>query len=398
VRWTVCTLLLLVAAQARGDDPPTFHQEVLPILQRRCQVCHRDGGVGPFSLERYEDAADMASMVAEVVENRRMPPWHADPKVGAWENSRRLSDGERDTLLAWARGGAPAGDPAQAPAPRSWPKEWALGEPDAVLEAAAADVPATGVVEYRYSKIRSDFGEDKWVTGYEIQVGAPEVVHHVLVFLEFPDGSQRKVKGGLKGYFASALPGDMVSMLPAGTGKRVPRGTTFVFQLHYSPNGTAARDQTRLGLHFGEPEAIEREAKTVALFNTELRVPPGAKNYVVRARYRFKEDVYLYGLTPHLHLRGKSFYYLLLGPDGSSREVLSIPAYDFNWQTTYRLEQPLLVRKGSKMLGIAHYDNSAENPANPDPSAVVRFGEQTWDEMMIGYMDVYPTRKRGGGK
>ena len=220
----------------------------------------------------------------------------------------------------------------------------------------------------------------------------------MLVFLKFPDGTHPRLKGGLKGYFASALPGDMVAMLPPGTAKRVPRGTTFVFQVHYAPNGKAQHDQTQLGLHFGDPQAVEREAQTVALFNTELRLPPGAADYVARARYRFKEDVYLYGLTPHLHLRGKSFDYVLIKPDGSTQEVLRIPAYDFNWQTTYRLREPLLIEKGSKMLGIAHYDNSPDNPANPDPSATVRFGEQTFDEMMIGYMDVYPVAGGRGGQ
>lgn len=381
------------APAARADGgAPTFHRDVEPILQRRCQVCHRPGGVGPFPLLTYDDVTADLATIAEVVSDRRMPPWHADPHVGTFENSRALTDAERRTLFGWIEAGGPRGDPAHAPPPREWPSTWALGEPDAIVETPAPfRVPARGVVDYQYFRVPTDFGEDRWITGMEVRVEAPSVVHHVLVFVKYPRGvgPSPEVRGGLEGYFASALPGDQAMTFPAGTAKRLPRGSTLVFQVHYTPDGEARVDRTRLALYFAKPgQQITREARTVALNSTGFAIPPGVKGHEVRARYRFTEDTILHGFTPHMHLRGESFKYLLLYPDGTSRPMLVIPRYDFNWQTTYRLAEPVFVPKGARMVGLATYDNSSDNPANPDPTRTVYFGEQTNDEMMIGYMDV----------
>ena len=196
------------------------------------------------------------------------------------------------------------------------------------------------------------------------------------------------MRGGLQGYFASALPGDSIKPFPKGTGKWLPRGSSLVFQVHYTPDGTKRVDRCKIGLTFAEEKDIERRVQTVALNQTRFAIPPGAKDHVVRGKYTFPEDRVLLGMTPHMHLRGKSFRYLIKFPDGTSKALLDIPRYDFNWQNTYRLKEPLYVPKGSKVIGIASYDNSEDNPANPDPTKTVRFGEQTWDEMMIGYMDV----------
>ncbi len=388
-------LSLAFVTGARADEPapaaPTFHRDVEPILQQRCQVCHRPEGVGPFPLLTYDDVAADLATIAEVVSDRRMPPWHADPHVGAFENSRALSDAERATLFAWIEAGGPRGDPAHAPPPREWPSTWALGEPDAVLETPTFQVPARGTVDYQYFRVPTDFGEDRWITGMEVRVDAPTVVHHVLVFVKYPReaGPSPQVRGGLEGYFASALPGDQAMTFPAGTARRLPRGSTLVFQVHYTPDGEARTDHTRLALYFARPgQRIEREARTVALYSTGFAIPPNVKGHEVRARYQFREDTMLHGFTPHMHLRGESFRYLLMYPDGTTRPMLVIPRYDFNWQTTYRLAEPVFVPKGARMLGLATYDNSADNPANPDPSRRVYFGEQTSDEMMIGYMDV----------
>ena len=385
-------LLVLLAPLTRADEgakAPTWHGEVEAIFQRRCQACHREGQAGPFPLVTREDVEANAETIAEVVRERRMPPWHADPAVGRWQNDRRLSDAEQAALLSWISGGLPAGDPAQAPAPPSWPADgWHIA-PDAVISMPRAfKVPATGVLQYQYFDVPTDFGEDRWVEAVEVQVGAPAVVHHVLLFLKFPDGSEPRLKGGLKGYFASGLPGDMVMPFPAGTAKRLPRGSRIIFQMHYTPNGTPAEDLTRVGLKFAEPMTVQRELRTESVFSVDFRIPPRAPAHEVRARQRFKEDTLLFGLLPHMHLRGKSFKYVLREPDGREEVLLSIPHYDFNWQNGYRLAEPRFIPKGSLIEGTATYDNSEENPANPDPSRDVGFGEQTWDEMMIGYMDV----------
>lgn len=386
----------LAAGWARGEEPdssPTFYEHALPIFQRRCQVCHRPGAIGPFSLLDYEDAAGNSAMIEEVVQMRRMPPWHASPDVGQFANSRRLPDDEREVLMSWARSGAKRGDPALAPPPVAWPDPdaWRIGEPDAVVELPQdVSVPATGAVDYVYVSVPTHFGEDKWVRGAEIRVTAPTVVHHVLVFALYPDPSRSpRVRSGLKGYFASYLPGEDVALYPEGTGKWLPRGATLVFQLHYTPDGEAHQDRARIGLVFADdPAEVKRRIRTRALFDTKFKIPAGAPRYEVRAHYDFERDEVLTALLPHMHLRGRSFRYLLRTPDGRAVPLLDVPRYDFNWQNTYRLAEPLFVPRGSRMIGVATYDNSRKNRANPDPTRAVKFGEQTWDEMMIGYMDL----------
>ena len=379
------------AADAKAPAAPTYYEHVAPIVQERCQVCHREGAVGPFPLTTYKEVVGWSAMVQEVVETRRMPPWHADPKVGHFKNSRRLSDLERDTILNWVKAGVPKGDKAKAPQPKSFPAPtaWRIGEPDAVLEMPEAfTVPATGSVDYQYWEIKTDFDSDKWISGIEVQIGAPEVVHHVLVFVAYPNRRRSpRVRGGLKGYFASALPGDSIELFPKGSGKWLPKGSTLIFQVHYTPDGTERVDKSKVGLVFAK-EKVERRVETIALNQTRFAIPPGDANHTVRGTYEFTEDKVLFGLLPHMHLRGKSFRYLLKRPDGTSQALLSVPRYDFNWQNTYRLQEPIYIPKGSRVIGIATFDNSDQNPANPDPTKTVRFGEQTWDEMMIGYMDV----------
>ncbi|MBL4847713.1 MAG: hypothetical protein JKY65_19520 [Planctomycetes bacterium] len=395
----LCTLAGVVRA---GDPPeaaksgkapakPTYYEHVAPIVQERCQVCHRKGAVGPFSMTTYKETAGWAAMIEEVVETRRMPPWHADPKVNSFKNSRRLSDLERDTILNWVKAGAPKGDKAKAPPKKTWPdpKAWRIGTPDAIVEMPESfTVPATGVVPYQYWEVKTDFESDKWIQGIEVQIGATQVVHHVLIFVHYPNRRRSpRVRGGLQGYFASALPGDSIELFPEGSGKWLPKGSSLVFQVHYTPDGTKRVDRSKIGLKFATTK-VERRVQTVALNQTRFSIPAGEPNHVVRGTYVFKEDKMLLAMLPHMHLRGKGFRYLLRRPDGSSLALLSVPRYDFNWQNAYRLKNPVFVPKGSKVIGVATFDNSDQNPANPDPTKTVRFGEQTWDEMMIGYMNV----------
>jgi hypothetical protein len=387
----VLCLSSLASLALAEDSPPTYHRDVEPIVQQRCQVCHRPGAIGPFDLVSYEDALANSAMIEEVVRTRRMPPWHASRDSGPFSNKRALPDAERQAILDWVEAGAPKGDPAHAPAPVTFPdtKAWQLGDPDLLVETPEPfEVPAQGAVDYQYYEVATGLTEDRWVSHWEIKVDAPEVVHHVLVFVVYPNrGQSPRVRGGLKGYFCSMLPGDSLEPFALGSAKFLPAGARLRFQVHYTPDGEVRTDRVRLALKFAPRGTSPRRARTVALATTRFAIPAGAADHPVRARYTFERDSMLLGLTPHMHLRGKSFSYLLIYPDGSSKRVLEVPRWDFNWQNTYRFAEPLFVPSGSKMVGVATYDNSAKNPANPNPKRTVRFGEQTWDEMMIGYMD-----------
>jgi hypothetical protein len=387
-----------VAAQDSPETPaasekkaPTYHEDVAPIIQARCQMCHRPDAIGPFALMNYTDALGNSAMIDEVVRTRRMPPWHADEATTVhFSNSRVLPDAERQTILDWIDADCPAGDEANTPAPITYPdpKDFSF-KPDAVYKTPVEfKVPPVGSIPYQYYLVGTHFDEDKWVTGWEVKVDAPSVVHHVLAFVVYPNRADSpRVRGGLNGYFCSMLPGESLEPFPLGSAKLLPKGASLRLQVHYTADGEPHTNVVHLALQFAKPGATPRRARTVALSTTRLRIPPYDANYKARARYTFRRDTLLMGLTPHMHVRGKSFNYLLIQPDGTKRHLLNVPRWDFNWQNTYRLKEPLFVPAGSKMLSVASYDNSKANRANPDPSRKVRFGEQTWDEMMIGYMD-----------
>ena len=381
------------------DAALTYHGRVSRILQRNCESCHRDGGAGPFPLSSYESARGFASMIAYVVEREVMPPWFASADTGHWANDRSLSESDRTDLLAWVESGAPEGDPADAPLPRAWVAGWSIGEPDAVVEIPEAiDVPAEGVVDYYYEYVKTDFPEDRWVQKMEILPTAPQVTHHVLVFLEEPGRKglrdrrrapdEPAFQGGLGGYFASTVPGQQPTVYEPGMAKRLPKGAWLKFQIHYTPNGEATRDRTRIGFVFADAPP-RREVETAAATTVRFEIPPGAPSHEVAASYRFEEDGVLLSFFPHMHLRGKAFRYELVAPDGETTTLLDVPRYDFNWQLHYRFRDPLEISAGSVIRATGWFDNSADNPANPDPSRTVGFGEQSFDEMMIGYFDWY---------
>jgi hypothetical protein len=377
----------------------TYHNRVSRILQRRCQECHRGGGAGPFPLESFEDAKDFSAMIAFVVEKEIMPPWFADPETGHWANDRSLSERDRRALLEWVSNEAPEGDAADAPLPRQWVAGWSMGEPDAVVEIPEPfDVPAEGVVDYQYVYVKTDFPEDRWIQKMEILPTAPKVTHHVLVFLEEPgrksiDDENRKpgepfFQGGLSGYFASTVPGQQPAIYPPGMAKRLPKGAWLKFQIHYTPNGEPATDRTRIGFVFADAPP-RTTIETGAAFDTDFEIPPGARKHEVEASFRFEKNAVLLSFFPHMHLRGKAYRYELHYPDGESQVLLSVPRYDFNWQLHYQFEEPLEIPAGSVLEATGWFDNSAENPANPDSGIAVRFGEQSFEEMMIGYFDYY---------
>jgi len=367
----------------------TYAANVAAILQQKCQSCHRPGQVGPFPLLTYDDTRRHAATIREVVDDRRMPPWHADPRYGHFENDRSLSARQRATLLAWVDQGCPLGDAQAVPAPRAFAEGFSIGKPDLVIEMPEPyTVPAQGTVPYQYFRVPSGFKEDKWVQAAEARPGDPSVVHHVLVAIDDhtrrTEADERRVP---QSHFVAYAPGDLPMSLPPGIAKRIPAGSGFIIQMHYTPVGKVRTDRSSIALIFAK-EPPRREAHTLGIIQPEFEIPPGADNHSVESTYVFPADAELYSLMPHMHLRGKSFRYTATFPDGRREILLSVPGYDFAWQSVYRLTHSRQIPKGTRIDCLARFDNSSKNPSNPDPSLKVVWGEQTFEEMMIGFIDV----------
>ncbi len=389
-----CVLGLKPATTVAPPAAPTWNARVARIVQRNCQECHRPGENGPFPLLTLADVKQNADMAKLMVARGAMPPWFADPSNGPFSNDRSLSPRDKADLLAFLDAGCPEGDPKEAPLPVAWETGWRIGKPDLVLEASRTiPVAAEGTMNYQHVAAFPKLDEDKWIAAMEVRPTAPEVVHHVLVFIRYPRSDPRFTQfdsgEGLRGFFAAMVPGQGVIEFPEGTAKQLPKGATLVFQIHYQPNGTATTDQPRIAFRWAS-KPPEREVRTFGVFDTRFKIPPGAENHRVSATREMEEDGRVLAFVPHTHLRGKAFRFELIRADGKKETLLDVPHYDFNWQLAYRLREPIDVKKGEKIVATAWYDNSAKNPANPDPTKTVRFGEQTTDEMMIGYFDFVP--------
>jgi hypothetical protein len=414
----VLTLGVTIAATAGTvTSTPTYYKDIAPVLQNRCQECHRPGEVAPMSFMSYEQVRPWAKAIKTAVLTRKMPPWFADPHVGKFSNDRSLSQPEIDTLIAWIDGGTQAGNPKDAPAPRQFAEGWTIGQPDVVFQMPAAiDVPASGVVDYTYIVIPTGFTEDKWVQFAEARPDARSAIHHIIAFLR-PPGSRwlKNAKPGIpyipegfkgrtqtgesrqpQGNLDDQIPGELlVGFAPGlpptqckpGEAKLIKAGSDIVLQLHYTPNGKATTDRSRVGLIFAK-EPPQRRVMSMLAMNAFLKIPPGDANYETHARATVPLDVNLVALTPHMHLRGKDFLYTAVYPTGEKQVLLNVPHYDFNWQLSYVEDQELLLPKGTRIECVAHYDNSPNNPANPDATKEVRWGDQTFEEMMIGFFDV----------
>lgn len=379
------------ARPTQADSNVTYSNQVSRIFQKHCAECHRPGQIGPFPLLTYEDTNGWAEMIGEVVRENRMPPWHASPEYGAWSNSRDMTIEEKRLVEEWVAAGAPEGDPKDLPSPTEFQEGWSI-KPDVVV--AMSDkpyaVPAEGVVQYQYFHVDPGFKEDKWVKAAEVKPGARSVVHHVIVFIQKP-GAQASFQQGrgeqplnadlLVGY----APGLPATTLPDGMAFRVPAGSKLIFQLHYTANGVETNDISSVGLVFASPNEVRCVVNTLPCINPMLSIPPGADNHPVESKFEFKRDARLVMLMPHMHLRGKSFRYDLIYPNGQRETLLDVPRYDFNWQNAYYFAEPKYVPAGTTMHCLAHYDNSAANLANPDPTKRVKWGDQTWEEMMIGW-------------
>ncbi len=379
----------------RGTEV-TYSKHVAPILQNRCLGCHRPGQVAPFAMTSYDEVAGWSETIAEVIEDNRMPPWHASPDHGKFANARNLPDDEKRVLLDWVKAGAPEGDRNDLPPAKSFTDGWQLPrEPDLIVSMRDKpyDVPASGTVRYQYFSVDPKLTEDKWVSAAEIQPGERSVVHHVLVFAK-TDSELRKFDG--EGAFLAAyVPGFLPQQYPTGMAKLVPAGAKLIFQVHYTPNGKPAKDVSRIGLLFADEASVTHAVMTSeARKSGGLIIPPNADNSRHEANSpKSPVDVQLLNLMPHMHVRGKSFRYELQTVDGRKETVLDVPRYDFNWQTSYQLAEPLHVPAGASMHVVAHYDNSENNRNNPNPKSTVRWGEQTWDEMLIGYFDIAVPRE-----
>jgi hypothetical protein len=408
----LAVLPLAAALSADGRTPlvrppvPTFTKDVAPILYKNCTTCHRPGEIAPMSLLTYEDARPYAKDILDEVGEGHMPPWHADAPAGTFENERRLSDAEKKTLLDWAANGAPKGDDKDLPPPPEYTEGWAIGTPDLVLEMQEPfTVPAEGTVPYQYFYVPTNFTEPKYVQAIEARPGNREVVHHILVnYMAKPDLTRtpvlrmnqewsklpdpvigdhaprrsRETPTRLIGTYA---PGTRPQIFRPGTALRLEPGGVIELQMHYTANGkTGATDRTRIGIVFSK-DPSPREIRPAAFYNGTLMIPAGSSNTSVPGEVTFLQDTLVYGLLPHTHLRGKSWKYELVLPDGTSTTILSVPKYDFNWQTYYMFKDPLQVPKGAKIVSTAWYDNSPANKHNPNPKADVTWGDQTWEEM-----------------
>jgi hypothetical protein len=414
IRYLATAFLFAAAAFAASKASPkvTFNQDVLPVLQERCQNCHRAGEVAPMPLLSYEETRPWASAIKEAVLLKRMPPWFADPHASkTFSNDRSLSKQEIETIVAWVDAGAPEGDSEARPEAVAFVDGWNIGEPDVSFEMQQEfAVPAEGVIDYQYLVIPTGFTEDKWVERAEIRPGNRAVLHHVIVFVRPPDSTymgeakpgeffvpgsyderkqkqkQKQKRNDKRDFLIGFAPGTVPEELEPGQAKLIPAGSDFVLQLHYTPNGKATTDKSYFGLVFAEQPPRERVV-TMAVSTEDFVIPPGAPNHRVDAEMKVKNDMTLTALLPHMHLRGKAFEYRVIFPDGRKETLLSVPRYDFNWQLSYYLEEPLFLPKGAKLECTAWYDNSPNNPANPDPAKEVRYGDQSWEEMMFGFFD-----------
>ncbi len=402
----------------------TFAKDVARILNTHCVECHRPGQIGPFSLTSYEDAIGWADTIDEVVRQGRMPPWHADPRYGHFANDSRLTALEKKTIADWVQAGTPEGDPKDAPPAPVFAEGWRIPKPDVVFTIPKPyKVKATGTIDYQFFVIDTGFTEDKWIQAAEVKPSCRAVVHHALIFAQPPSeplvlnpdtmtpqkgvlnrggGGARqggnRPAGGPRGrgpteggfiskWLAAAVPGARPMWLPEGMAKRAPAGSRLVIQIHYTATGAPQEDQCSIGLVFADPKAVRKEVVTDMVANPRFEIPPRAPDFKVEAERVLEQDEEVLAWMPHTHVRGIGFKYEAIYPDGKKEVLLNVPRYDFNWQNTYVLTEPKLLPKGTTLRGEARYNNSASNLANPDPNHAVHWGEQTWEEMMIGYYD-----------
>lgn len=404
-------LVVFAASTLAAAPSVTFYKDVLPIVQSRCQECHREGEIGPMTFTTYKEVRPWAKAIREVVQTKKMPPWFADPAYGHFSNDRSMSEQEIKTLVNWVDSGAEEGPIQDAPSAREWPNGWGIPKPELVVSMPSAfEVPANGKVDYQYIVVPTGLKEDKWVQMVEARPSARSVVHHIVVYIRepeskwlrgeavpgipfvpprtTPDGKPRSdIGGGGSDILTIYTPGNVPDMFRLGQAKLIKAGSDLVFQMHYTASGKAAADKSMVGLIFANERPAER-VLTVAVMNDKFVIPPGDGNYRVPGGATLPNGSTLLSFFPHMHVRGKAFEYKLTQPGAEQETLLKVPNYNFNWQLTYKLEKPLELKPGARMDVAGWFDNSPNNPFNPDPKSEVRWGEQSWEEMMIGFFDV----------
>lgn len=366
---------------ARKPRAVTYADHVGPILQKHCWGCHQAGGSAPFALTTYKQASTHAEGIVEVITDQRMPPWFASHEFGPFVNRRGLSDAERTILSDWARQGAPEGDPTRAPAPPTAVNNpWRIGTPDLVLQSEELKLPAKGDIPYQYTVLPHVFAEDTWVQGVQILPDNPRVLHHGnMAFANLVDGFKES------NFITGQVPGGEPMVLDSGVAYRIPKGSVLALQLHFVATGKPETCRISVGLRYPR-EVVQKRLYNIQLTDRKFAIPPGAPAHKVTSSRVLDREVFGVGLFSHMHLRGKDMTFLAHLPDKRTETLLVIPNYNFSWQLPYRWE-PGKIRfpKGTRLECIAHYDNSAFNPYNPDPKATVRNGPQTYHEMMFGF-------------
>ena len=439
----VCAFSANSVIEAAGKKPApaamTYSKNVAPIFNRACAQCHQPNDIAPFSVLSYKDVRPWAKSIREKVVNREMPPWHADPHYGNFSNEMKLTQAEIDTIVAWVDGGAPEGNPKDLPKLPNPKETWEIGKPDVVLSMAKAyDLPAKGADDYIYFRIPTNFTEDKWIQASEFRPGNKRVVHHAVIFVETPmifkaaqdearrnggdvtnpltlfndnpgpdefrDGTVNRTKpeapvindacgakrnsgGGGVPLLTAYAPGRNADVYPLGTAKKIPAGSNLIFQMHYSKNtGKPESDLTSVALSFAK-QPVEKIVETMLVMNNRFAIPAGADNHEANACANIRRDIEMVNYMPHMHVRGKAMKYEVIYPDGKRETLLDVGRYNFNWQTLYKLKTPVSIPKGSRLMVSAVFDNSTKNKLNPDPAKIVRFGEPTYDEMLVGFVD-----------
>ena len=380
--------------------PVDYAKEIVPLLESKCVSCHSPGNVGPWAMTSYRKVKGMASMIEEVLLTRRMPPWDADPHIGKFLNDAALTVAESQTLLRWVHQGAPRGEGADPLESLHVPvqSEWPLGTPDIVIKLPATQqIPATGVLDYRHIQVFAGNSNAAWVGATYVKPGNRKVVHHIIGRIQ--DGGQKDHLGQNE-MFVGWAPGSTQAPFPKNSGKYLPKNAKFDLELHYTTCGTEQTDDSEIGLYLLKERPTHR-FESVPVVNYQFELPPGSAATDVEGFHCFTSEATLHAVTPHMHLRGRSMKFDVLRPDGKRETVASIPRYDFNWQHTYNLAKPMTIKAGTWVQLTGSFDNSARNPANPDPKKTVHWGEQSWDEMFLGWYQVTwelpPEPKSGSG-
>ena len=384
-----CIIGRVLPQDAKAKVRVTYANQISRILNERCVTCHRDGEAAPFSLTDYDEVVGWAGMIEEVVTEQRMPPWHANPKHGKFRNDPTLTIEQKNLISEWVKAGAPLGDTDDLPTPPEFTEGWRIGSPDVVFQITKKPypIPAGGILPYQYFQVKTNFKEDKWIQAAEIRIGNRAVVHHVIVAVS--SRGVQPVHGEIDSeWLTASAPGSKPLELSDGLAKVIPAGATLVFQVHYTPIGTPQTDLSTVGFKFVDKAKVRKIVGTKQVAQRDLNIPAGEAEYKTEASRVVRQDALMLAMFPHMHWRGKSFKYTAVYPNGRNEVLLDVPNYDFNWQNGYEFEQPKLLPRGTKILCEAVFDNSASNFSNPDPSQNVRWGDQTSDEMMIGYFDM----------